>query len=253
MRISAIHLRKFRTFPANFYRSTSAKCEIAVYATDLRTTLAEPSISKRDTAMASTKPAVRKIARKPAAKKSAPKAAAIRRRAIASKPASPVISTSRFHFPTVEEMIASTKAALNDHESALGMAEQMVEKAIASVRDAEKALVEKSKVAKAKGTATAKSAMKKAQEQRKKANAMVGVAKGKYKTLKVSYNGAVTQMKKISKAQELLLSKAIKEEQKLLKQLMKAESKLLKGIGKKTKPKATAKVGAKTRKTKFPY
>lgn len=135
-------------------------------------------------------------------------------------------------------MIASTKAALNDHESALGMAEQMVDKAIASMRDAEKALVEKSKLARAKGTATAKSAMKKAKEQRKKANAMVNVAKGKYKELKGSYNSAMTQMKKISKAQEQLLGKAVKEEQKLLKQLMKAETKLLKGIGKTTKPKA---------------
>lgn len=198
--------------------------------------------------MASTSSSVRKPAnRKPAAKKTtAGKTTAIRRRVASKKPAPAASSAmSRFSFPTIDQMIASTKAALNDHESALGMAEQFVEKALAAMGDAEKALVEKSKHARTKGTAAAKNAMVKAKQQRKKADQMVGVAKGKYKELKSSYDSSMVKLKKITQAQEKLLSEALKEEQKLLKKLLKAEGQLLKRVGGSAPAKAVKKVARK--------
>lgn len=158
-------------------------------------------------------------------------------------------------------MIASTRAALNDHESALGKAEQIVEKARAAMGDAEKMLLAKTKVARAKGTAAAKTALKKAKMQRKKADQIVGVAKGKYKELKAGYDSSMVKLKKITQAQEKLLSAALKEEQKLLRKLMKAEGDLLKSVngsapakiaGKKVARKKTTSPRSRTRLAAMP-
>jgi hypothetical protein len=186
--------------------------------------------------MASTTTSARKSAgRKPAAKLSTKKKATVskaatRRRVASKKTTAARAAPSRFSFPSIDQMIASTRAALNDHESALGKAEQIVEKARAAMGDAEKILLERTRTARAKGTAAAKSAMKKAKLQRKKADKMVVVAKGKYKELKASYDSSMVKLKKITLAQEKLLSDALKEEQKLFKKLLKAEGKLLKSV-----------------------
>jgi len=191
--------------------------------------------------MASTTSSVRKSAgRKSAAKPSS--ALSTKKRPTASKPAArkqvaskktsaaKTATPSRFSFPSIEQMIASTKAALHDHESALGKAEHIVEKARAAMGDAERILIEKSKLARAKGTAAAKTAMKNAKLQRKKADLLAVTAKGKYQELKASYDSSMVKLKKITQAQEKLLSAALKEEQKLLKKLLKAEGQLLKGV-----------------------
>lgn len=209
--------------------------------------------------MASTTSSARKTAgRKPAAKpstKTAPRKkpaiskAATRRRVASKKTTAAKASSSRFSFPTIDQMIASTKAALNDHESALGKAEQIVEKARAAMGDAEKILLDRTRAARAKGTAAAKSAMKNAKLQRKKADKMVVVAKGKYKELKASYDSSMVKLKKITLAQEKLLSEALKEEQKLFKKLMKAEGKLLKSVNESAPVKAARKKVARRKTT----
>lgn len=182
--------------------------------------------------MASTSSSARKSARrKPATGKTGISKASTRRR-VAGKRTSTAkaASVSRFSFPSIEQMIASTKAALNDHQSALGKAEQIVEKARTAMGDAEKILLEKTRTARAKGTAAAKAAMKKAKQQRKKADQMAVVAKARYRDLKTSYDSSMVKLKKITLAQEKLLSDALKEEQKLFRKLLKAEGKLLKSV-----------------------